>query len=52
MNNRHHLDMNLKRLKLPGMVTNMDIRMQEAGDNDLRYLELFTLLIQDEIEKR
>ena len=33
MNNRHHLDANLKRLKLSGMVTNLDIRMQEAGEN-------------------
>jgi len=52
MSERHILDANLKRLKLSGMLTNLDIRMKEANDNDLSYLEFLSLLSQDEIIQR
>ena len=46
---RQHLEKNLKRLKMPGLVYNLELRLQEAADNKLGYLEFLSLLIQDEI---
>jgi DNA replication protein DnaC len=52
MQKDHHLTMNLKRLKMPGILENIDLRLKEAGDNDLGYLEFLGLLVQDEINSR
>ena len=52
MDMQYHLSMNLKRLRLPGIMDNLDVRLQEARDNDLGYLEFLSLLIQDEIINR
>ena len=49
---RQHLEQNLKRLKMPGMVYNLELRLQEARDNQLGCLEFLSLLIQDEIVNR
>ena len=49
---KHHLSEYLKRLKLPGMMNNLDMRMREAGENNLSHLEFFSLLVQDEIASR
>lgn len=52
MSERHHLEACLKRLKLSGMLINLDIRLKEAGENDLSYLDFFTFMIQDELSQR
>lgn len=49
---RHHLQQNLKRLRMPGMLFNLETRLQEASENTLGYLEFFSLLVQDEICSR
>jgi len=49
---RQHLEKNLKRLKMPGLGYNLELRLQEATDNQLGYLEFLSLLIQDEIVNR
>ena len=46
---RHELERNLKRLRMPGMLSNLETRMQEARANNLGHLEFFSLLVQDEI---
>jgi DNA replication protein DnaC len=48
----HHLNESLKRLKLPGMMNNLEIRTREARERNLGYLEFFSLLVQDEIVNR
>lgn len=50
--NNATLTASLKRLKLPGMADNLDQRIREAEANRLGYLELFSLLVQDEIVNR
>jgi DNA replication protein DnaC len=42
----------LKRLKLPGMLYNIEHRAREAQDHHLGYVEFFSLLVQDEIVSR
>lgn len=48
----HHITENLKKLKLPGMMNNLELRAGQARDSDLGYVEFFSLLIQDEIANR
>ncbi len=48
----HHITESLKRLKLPGMMHNLELRVREAGENNLGYFEFFSLLVQDEIVSR
>jgi len=52
MNTRHHLEANLKRLRMPGILMNVDMRSQEAGENNLSYIDFLSLVIQDEIVQR
>ena len=52
MKERHQLDSNLKRLKLPGILYSLDIRAKEAQENELGYIEFLSLLIEDEIMNR
>lgn len=47
-----HLKMNLKRLRLPGMQENLELRLKEAKETELGYVEFLNLLIQDEIANR
>jgi len=49
---KHQVEQNLKRLKMPGMMYNLELRLQEARDNKLGYLEFLSLLIQDEVINR
>lgn len=42
----------LKSLHLGGMVHSLEQRIEEASNNDLKYLEFFELLIDDEIARR
>jgi DNA replication protein DnaC len=46
------LAVDLKRLRLPAMADNLDIRLTEAEANTLGYLEFESLLVQDELASR
>jgi DNA replication protein DnaC len=48
----HHVTESLKRLKLPGMMHNLELRVREARENNLGYFEFFSLIVQDEIANR
>ncbi len=49
---RYHLTNDLKRLRMPGMIENLDLRVTEATEGNFGYLEFFQLLVQDEIANR
>lgn len=49
---KNELGTNLKRLKMPAMVNNLDLRLREAKENDLGYIDFLNLLVQDEIASR
>lgn len=42
----------LKELKLPGMLENLELRILEAQQNQLAYSEFLSMLLNDEIETR
>jgi DNA replication protein DnaC len=48
----HELKADLKRLKLPGMADNLELRVKEAQAAKLSYFEFATLLVQDEVASR
>lgn len=52
MNVKNELVHNLKRLRMPGVSNNLDIRIKEARENDLGYLDFLSLIIQDEMISR
>ena len=52
MEQTHHLSEQLKRLKLPGMLNNLEIRVKQAQESNLGYREFFSLLVQDELVSR
>ena len=45
-------DGNLRRLRMPGILENLDLRLREAEDGGLGYLDFLILLIQDEVVNR
>lgn len=52
MDLHYHLSNDLKRLRMPGMIETLDLRIKEATDGNYGYLEFFQLLVQDEIANR
>lgn len=50
----HHaqLKLQLKTLKLSGILENLDLRITEAQQNQLAYSEFLSMLLTDEIETR
>jgi DNA replication protein DnaC len=52
MDMTHHLTTNLKRLRMPGMIDNLESRCREAADLAMGYREFLSLLVQDEIASR
>lgn len=52
MQTKHHLEEDLKRLRLPGLAMNLDLRLKEASESKLGYLDFLTLLVQDEVANR
>lgn len=52
MNLDHHLQNQLKTLRLGGVLETLDLRVQQARKDSLGYLEFFQLLLQDEVERR
>ena len=52
MEDKHHLEQNLRQLKLPGILENLDLRLKEAQENQIGYMEFLTLVIQDQMDQR
>lgn len=52
METRHHLRERLKRLRLPGISDNLEMRIDQAQQNKLGYGEFLSLLVQDELLSR
>lgn len=52
MQPQQHLIENLKRLRMPGMIENLDLRIQQADHGAYGYLEFLQLLVQDEVANR
>jgi len=50
--NNAALQTQLKSLKLSGMAEGLDLRLMEAGQNQLGYSEFLSMLLTDELEKR
>jgi len=48
----HHLQPQLKRLKLSGILETLEVRNQQAIQEKLSYLEFLSRLVQDEVERR
>jgi hypothetical protein len=48
----YHLTGNLKRLRMPAVIENLETRLEEAKERNLGYLEFLSLLVQDEIVSR
>lgn len=49
METRPQLEQQLKRLKMPGVLHALDLRVAEAQQSGLGYLEFLSLLIDDEM---
>lgn len=52
MNLDHHLQNQLKTLRLGGVLETLDLRVKQAQKDSLGYLEFFQILLQDEVERR
>lgn len=52
MENRSQLEYQLKRLKMPGALQTLDLRVSQARESNLGYLEFLSLLIEDEMQSR
>jgi DNA replication protein DnaC len=49
---KHQIKQTLKRLRMPGIMYNLDMRITEAQENNLGYINFLWLLIQDEVASR
>lgn len=52
MSNVHHLQSKLKALKLGGMLDTLDLRLRQAQQERLGYIEFLELLLEDEVQRR
>lgn len=52
MTNTHHLINKLKSLKLGGMMDTLELRLQEAEQEKLGYIEFLEILLEDEVQRR
>lgn len=52
MANVHHLQNKLKALKLGGMLDTLDLRLGQAHQEHLGYIEFLELLLEDEVQRR
>lgn len=52
MGNTHHLQSKLKALKLGGMLDTLDLRLQQAQQEHLGYIDFLELLLEDEVQRR
>ncbi len=49
MGNTHYLTNKLKSLKLGGMLDTMEIRLKQAQQENLGYIEFLEFLLEDEL---
>ena len=52
MNTQHQLAAQLRILKLGGFLESLDVRLQQAREEEIPHLEFLQRLVQDEIERR
>ena len=52
MGNAHHLQGKLKALKLGGMLDSLELRLGQAQQSHLGYVEYLELLLEDELQRR
>lgn len=52
MTNLHHLHSKLKALKLGGMLDTLDLRLGQAQQERLGYIDFLELLLEDEVQRR
>ena len=52
MVNVHHLHTKLKRLRLGGMLDTLQVRLEQAEQSHLGYLQFLELMLEDEITRR
>ena len=52
MSHYQHLLDQLKQLRLGGLLDTLEVRLKEAEERQLAYVDFLTLLIQDELERR
>jgi DNA replication protein DnaC len=52
METQLQLEQHLKRLRMPGMLSTLELRLAEAQQNQLGYAEFLSLLAQDEVISR
>jgi DNA replication protein DnaC len=52
MANVHHLQTTLKKLRLGGMLDTLELRLQQADQERLGYLQFLELMLEDEIARR
>lgn len=52
MQNIDVLENHLRRLRMPAVIENLNLRLQEAEEGNLGYLDFLILLIQDEVDSR
>lgn len=52
MVNAHHLHAKLKKLRLGGMLDTLQVRLDQAQQQQLGYLQFLELMLQDEITRR
>ena len=52
MNIQHQLAAQLRILKLGGFLESLDVRLNQARDEELLHLEFLQRMVQDEIERR
>jgi len=48
----HHLQTTLKRLRLGGMLDTLEVRLQQAEQERLSYLQFFEFMLEDEANRR
>jgi len=52
LNLDHQLQNQLKTLRLGGVLETLDLRVKQAQNDSLGYIEFFQILLQDEVERR
>lgn len=52
MGNTHHLANKLKALKLGGMLDTLELRLKQAQQEHLGYIEFLEFLLEDEVQRR
>ncbi|MBU0699610.1 MAG: ATP-binding protein, partial [Proteobacteria bacterium] len=52
MNIEHHIEKQLKTLRLGGFIETLDLRLKQAQQEEFDHLTFLQVMLQDEIERR